>query len=387
LATNDASHPQGKQEGRRRTTVFFSNSSTHSMNAGGRGSVLGRLPWIALGFLFLVAPLRAPAQTQPLSESEGPPSLPEVPGTITGRIVDQTGTFVSGAAVKLTQPNQASGQEEETGDDGQFSFASVAPGDFELTVSLSGFRTKSVSGFLHSGEAYLIPQITLMLATEMTEVHVSISPVEIAEIQIKDQEKQRVFGLIPNFYVTYEPNPAPLNTKQKMKLAWRSNIDPLTFAGVGFVAGIEQAQNAFSGYGQGAQGYWKRYGASYADVAISTFLGSAILPSVLGQDPRYFYKGTGSTRSRILYALASAVMCKGDNKRWQPNYSNIGGSLATGAISNLYYPASDRNGVAVTFETALIRIGESAGANIFQEFVIRKLTPGLAHRAPPQSQN
>jgi hypothetical protein len=167
-------------------------------------------------------------------------------------------------------------------------------------------------------------------------------------------------------------------------VAWKSSFEPVTLGGVGFVAGIEQAQNAYSGYGQGAQGYAKRYGSTYADITISTFLGSAILPAVLKQDPRYFYQGTGSTRSRLLHALRSSIMCKGDNKRWQPNYSNIGGSLATGAISNLYYPASDRNGVAMTFETALIRIGESAGANIFQEFVIRKLTPGLSHRPPAQ---
>ena len=356
------------------------------MNPAVRDAVLRRVLWIALGLSFLGFALPAPAQTQQPSENEQP-SAPEEPGIITGRIVDQTGTLVSGAEVRLTRSNQPSDQQDETDDDGQFSFAGVPPGDFELTISLQGFATKTISGVLQAGETYRVPQVMLFLATERMEVHVTVSQVELAEIQIKDQEKQRVFGLIPNFYVTYEPDPAPLNAKQKMKLAWRSSTDPLTFVSVGFVAGIEQAQDAFSGYGQGAQGYAKRYGASYADVFIGTFLGSAVLPSVLKQDPRYFYKGTGSVRSRILYALANAVICKGDNKHWQPNYSNIGGSLATGAISNLYYPASDRNGAALTFETALIRIGESAGANIFQEFLVRKLTPGLSRRSPPQSQN
>jgi hypothetical protein len=106
------------------------------------------------------------------------------------------------------------------------------------------------------------------------------------------------------------------------------------------------------------------------------------LPSLLKQDPRYFYKGTGSKKSRALYAIANAVICKADNGHWQPAYSAIVGSLASGGISNLYYPASDRDGVALTFENALIGIGASAGANLLQEFVIRKLTPNVPNYAP-----
>ena len=104
-------------------------------------------------------------------------------------------------------------------------------------------------------------------------------------------------------------------------------------------------------------------------------IGGAILPSLLKQDPRYFYKGTGSTRSRILYALANAVICKGDNGHWQFDYSGILGALAAGGISNLYYPASSRNRAGLTFENTLIGIGGSAVGNLFQEFLIRKLTP------------
>jgi hypothetical protein len=80
-------------------------------------------------------------------------------------------------------------------------------------------------------------------------------------------------------------------------------------------------------------------------------IGSAILPALLKQDPRYFYKGTGTTRSRILYAIANSVMCKGDNGHWQVNYSGILGGAAAGGISNLYYPASDRNGISLTSKT------------------------------------
>jgi hypothetical protein len=108
----------------------------------------------------------------------------------------------------------------------------------------------------------------------------------------------------------------------------------------------------------------------------STFLGDFLLPSVFHQDPRYFYKGTGSTRSRVLYAIANAVICKGDNKKWQFNYSYVIGSLAASGIANSYYPPKDR-GVGLTFENSGIGIASTAAANILQEFVIRKLTPNL----------
>jgi hypothetical protein len=146
---------------------------------------------------------------------------------------------------------------------------------------------------------------------------------------------------------------------------------------------VEQAQNHFRGYGQGAQGYAKRFGAGYADTVAGTFVGSAILPALLKQDPRYFYKGTGSTPSRLAYAIANSVICKGDNRRWQVNYSNILGNMAAGGISNLYYPAQDRDGAGLTFENAAIGIGASAIANVFQEFVIRKLTPKAANDPKP----
>jgi len=335
-----------------------------------------------LGSISVCSPTSQSQQTA----STTPSAIPQTPGSISGRVIDQTGTFVSAAVVKLTHPDQSAPQQDQTTDDGLYSFANVAPGPFEIMILEDGFATKTISGTLNAGEALTLPQTQLSLATEKTEIHVSVSEVEIAETEIKEQEKQRVFGIIPNFYVSYEKDPAPMNTRQKMSLAWKSNVDPLTIAGVGFVAGLEQANNSFKGYGQGAQGYGKRFGSTYADVAISTFLGSAILPVVFKQDPRYLYQGTGTTRSRLVHAVASSVMARGDNKHWQPNYSNLIGSLTTGGISNLYYPASDRNGAMLTIETALIRIGESAGANIFQEFLIRKLTPGLSHKSSSNQQ-
>jgi hypothetical protein len=300
-------------------------------------------------------------------------------GRIIGTVLDQTGAAVPGARVTLAREDQSPSQDVVSGDDGQFSFAGVAPGPFHLTIASEGFATQPISGILRSGEVSIIPQITLALAAANTEVRVEPPQAEIAEVQIEDEEKQRVFGVIPNFYVSYIPDAAPLTSKQKFKLAWKNAVDPVTFGITAAAAGIEQATDQYGGYGQGAEGYGKRFGAAYGDLVTSTFIGSAILPSLLKQDPRYFYKGTGSARGRLLYAIANAVICKGDNKRWQANYSSILGSFASAGISNLYYPAKD-TGVGLTFENALLATGAAAAANVFQEFLIRKLTPNTPNR-------
>ena len=200
------------------------------------------------------------------------------------------------------------------------------------------------------------------------------------------KKKSNASWAIPNFYVSYLHDAAPLTAKQKFELAWKSSIDPVTFGITGAIAGVQQAQNDFDGYGQGTAGYARRFGAAYGDAVTSTFIGSAVLPSLLKQDPRYFYEGSQyHTGSRILYALANAFICKGDNQRWQPNYSNVVGNLAAGGISNLYYPAANRDGAALTIENGLIGIGAGAATNLLEEFVIRRFTPNLPNYEPPKS--
>jgi hypothetical protein len=252
-------------------------------------------------------------------------------------------------------------------------------------ITSEGFAAQTSTGLLHSGENFTVPQVSMVLATNVTEVRVELSIREIAQEQLKEEEQQRLMGVIPNFYVSYVPNPAPLTAKQKHHLAWRLNIDPVSFLLAGQAAGFQQARNEFSGYGQGAQGYAKRYAATYANFTISNFLGSAVFPSIFKQDPRYFYKGTGTTKSRVLYALANAVICKGDNGHWQTNYSGIIGSLAAGGISNLYYSASDHNGPALTFENTAMSIGSTAVFNLMQEFVLRKLTSKVPNTPNPSN--
>jgi hypothetical protein len=327
-----------------------------------------------IAVLLLCCPSRAQAQQ----------ADPQSSGSISGTIVDQTGAAIAGAKIMLTREGQTSRQELQSGDDGQFSFSGIAPGPFELTITSAAFATHSYAGVLHLGEISVIPPITLAIASAVTSVTVTPSQTELAEVQLKDEEKQRVIGFIPNFYVSYVPDAAPLSPKQKFELAWKTTLDPVTFGINAAVAGLEQAVDEYPGYGQGAQGYGKRYGAAYADSVTSTLIGGAILPSLFKQDPRYFYKGTGSTASRLAYALANAVICKGDNKRWQPAYSYLLGDLAASGISNLYYPEKSR-GVGLTFENAAIGIGATAAGNVLQEFIVRKLTWNLPHHAPAKS--
>jgi hypothetical protein len=305
-------------------------------------------------------------------------------GSISGTIVDPDGAVIANARIILAQPGvtspgapsgPTSTRETHSDGEGHFAFADIAPGPFQLFLTASGFAPLEMSGALHAGEDDVLPQIALAVARNTVDVEVTLPQEQIAEDQVKVEEKQRLLGVFPNFYVTYDPKAVPLTTKLKFRLAWKTTIDPVSFAIIGGIAGIEQANDAFSGYGQGTQGYAKRFGAAYADFVSGTFIGSAILPSLLKQDPRYFVKGTGSVRSRFQYAVANSVICKGDNRRWQPNYSFIIGDLAAGGISNLYYPAQNRNGLTLTFENALIAIGGGAVGNVIQEFFLRKLTP------------
>lgn len=317
---------------------------------------------IGLAFVVLLTPLLCP-QSQ----------LPE--GSIKGSIFDPTGAVVAGAIVRLSKAGASAPQQSHSGDDGSFIFQNVSAGNYRLTVSATSFAPQTVSANLSAGQNLEIPHIMLALATTTTDVRVSETIEQVAEDQVKDQEQQRVLGVIPNFYVSYVPDAVALEPRQKFGLAWKSIIDPSAFVITGVIAGIEQATDTFNGYGQGAQGYAKRYGAAYADFVDGTILTGAVLPVIFKQDPRYFYKGTGSTKARIEYAMAMSVICKGDNGHWQANYSSIVGNLAAGGISNLYYPAADRNGAALTFENAAIGIAGSAAGNIIQEFLLPRLTP------------
>jgi len=189
---------------------------------------------------------------------------------------------------------------------------------------------------------------------------------EKAEEQLKKQEKQRVMGVMATFNTTTDPNAVPLSSEQKFKLFFRSSTDPWPFLLAGVVSGIGQANNSYPEWGQGAQGYAKRYGAAYSDAFIGNFFGNALLPSILHEDPRYFQKGTGRPIGRFLWAASSTFWCKRDNGHWGPNYANVGGNLIGAAIARAYYPASERD-VASTFSDGItVSVEGIVGAEVIE---------------------
>jgi hypothetical protein len=163
-----------------------------------------------------------------------------------------------------------------------------------------------------------------------------------AQEQLDSQLHQRVFAVMATFNTTNNRDALPLSRGQKYELFFRSATDPWPFVLNAFGAGIDQAENSFPEYGQGVQGYAKRFGAAYTDYFTGNFFGNAVLADLFKEDPRYFQKGTGSFPSRALWAAGGTVWCKRDSGGWGPNYANVIGNLIGASISNFYYPASDR---------------------------------------------
>ena len=286
---------------------------------------------------------------------------------------DQRGDPIRGATVSLRQLAAEKAKTVLTDDDGYF-VISADPGAFDLQLSAPGFAAKTVHGELSGNQPLDLGKVELTIEIGAAEVIVSVTRQELAEEQVKVEERQRIFGIVPNFLVTYDHNAVPLQARQKYELAFRTLVDPETISVDLLSSGLQQRTGGLKGYGTGADGFAKRFASSYGTGSIDTLLGSAVLPSLFKQDPRYFYKGEGSLQRRALYAMSMSVICKGDNGHWQYNYSGLLGGLAAGGISNLYYPPANRNGLNVTLENTAIGIGTSAISNLFQEFLLRRLT-------------
>ena len=293
-------------------------------------------------------------------------------GIITGTAVDVNGDPVPNATVELKSFDGNDRRTLSTRESGSFEFHDVQSGvPYEITVTAKDCADwKSSSITLESGQFKIVTGIQLRVETQKTTVDVHYDPVQVAAEQLKVEEHQRVLGIIPNFYVSYESDPAPLTTKMKFQLALKVSVDPVTAAGVLGFAGIRQAANSPK-YGQGWGAYGERIGATAADGFTDIMIGGAILPSLLHQDPRYFYQGTGTTASRIRHAMLSPFVTRSDSGAWVPNYSSIGGDLAAASLSNLYFPRANR-GVGLVFGNFAIGTAERIGAGLAQEFVIAR---------------
>ena len=294
---------------------------------------------------------------------------------ISGTVLDPTDNSIAGVTVVLQGPGSRDRYTALSNDNGFFEFHGLKSGiPYRVMVHATGFAEWTSSAVtLEPGQYKLLTGCKLRLRDVETTVNVGYSSVEVATEQVKAAEKQRVLGIAPNFYALYDRNPEPLTAKLKFELALKTAVDPVTIFGVALVAGLDQAGNT-PNYQQGAKGYGQRFGTVAANGSADILIGGAILPTLLHQDPRYFYKGTGTTKSRILYALTRPFVCKGDNGSWQPNYSSMGGDLAAAALENAYYPQSNR-GAGLVFGHFALGTAERAVSSLAQEFLLRKLTP------------
>ena len=335
-----------------------------------KAGAMRRTGWIGL---LLIATVAWQARGQDL------PMAPGATGSVRGTITDTSGAVVGGGQITLEEVATKALRITLSDSAGEFRFAEVAAGQYQVRIKAQGFAPWKVEDVLvRAGEEMAIPTIALGVEAVDSTVQ-AIFQEDLAERQISAEMKQRILGILPNFYVSYVADAQPLTRKQKFKLAAHVSVDPVTFFTTGVTAGIEQWQGDFSGYGQEFSGYGKRYGASYGDRLSSTFFGAALLPSLFHQDPRYFYRGHGSVVKRALYAVSTVVVCKGDNGKWQPNYSNVLGNLAAGGISTLYYPREEQHSVQVTVTNTLIGTATGAFGTLFQEFLLKHVT----HGAPP----
>ncbi len=294
-------------------------------------------------------------------------------GSISGTAMDAQQEVIPAAKVALDGPNHTH-RDVVADDNGAFTFDQVTSGGpYRVTVTATGFTSWTSQDLtITPGQFVYLSEVNVPISGGENSIVVSANPQEIAVEQINLEVTQRAFGFIPNFYVAYNKDAAPLPARLKFKLALKAETDPITFLGVAFISGIDQAA-ANPDYPGGMKGYGQRLGANYTTGFTDIMFGGAILPTLLHQDPRYFYQGTGSTRSRFLHAIATPVICRGDNGRWQPNYSSIGGDLIASAISESYYPQSNR-GASLVLNNALIAGAGRMANGLVQEFVMRRFT-------------
>lgn len=263
----------------------------------------------------------APLPQFPPQSSTGQPSSAEGAASVTGIVLDSSGAAIPGAQISLTHKDGTQPHTLTSGGSGEFVFNSLPAGSYLVRVNAKGFAPFTSTEFdLRAQQVYQVPN--LILAVWSTDIEVTVRPTEvIAAEQVKAEEKQRFIGIIPNFYISYVPNPAPMTTKQKLSLASHDTFDPVSLIGVGLTAGIEQANDIYPGYGYGAAGYGKRFAAQFGDGRTSDFLSHAVFPSLFHQDPRYFYQGTGTIKSRMIHAASFAIITRDDSGKMMPNYS------------------------------------------------------------------
>lgn len=307
--------------------------------------------------------------------------------SIFGLITDVNGGVVPGASILVMNEHGQQVRKVEADQEGHFRADDLQAGTYRLRIQAEGLKTfEPPEVVLKAGDQFQLPETALPIASANQSVDVVVTREEIAEEEIKNETKQRVLGILPNFYTSYVWDAAPMNTRQKFKLATRTAIDPWVFIRTGITAGIQQANGTYPEYGDGASGYAQRYAAAYGGAVTGRFIGSAVFPSIFHQDPRYFYRGTGSVPARTLHALISAIAARTDSGHVIPNYTRTLGDFTAGYISRTWHPGSD-NGVVLAIDNMLFGIADAAGHNLLEEFLFKKIsrgTPPFAKGKPIQ---
>jgi hypothetical protein len=322
----------------------------------------------------------AKAQSLPVAPPNSIATANTDTGMMIGTATDLYGNVVPDASVILTNTSSGVARQVTADENGAFVFEDIAAGSsYRLKLHAQGYADwQSDLLTITAGKSLIVQHIALMLAGDTVSVTVSGDNAQLATEQVELAMHQRVLGIIPNFYVVYDSAHAvPLSTKLKFKLALKASTDPVTAIGIGFLAAVDQAANT-PDYQQGLRGYGQRVGSSAADGFSDILIGGAILPSLLHQDPRYFYQGTGTKQSRMQHAIAAPFICRGDNGHSQINFSSLGGDLISSSLSNTYYPQSNR-GANLVFTNFAIGTAGRVINTLAQEFIIPKLSAGMKH--------
>jgi hypothetical protein len=361
------------------------DAPTPKSDSSGPSILIRRTPQATIRFSIDFMSLSDAPRPQPITSPENSDSQQSGTASLSGTVVDKNGAVLEGAQVTLTGPPGSPVRTVQSGSNGQFEFTGLTPDIYKLTVNAPGMSTFTSPQIpLGADESRILPPVSLSVSPVTTTVIVNAGNSEqLSQEQLHIAVQQRIAGIIPNFYSSYDWNAPPMLAKQKFQLSIRSILDPVSFLTVAGLAGAEQYQNVFPEYGSGIEGYGKRYAAALANHASGTLLGRAVYPSIFHQDPRYFYKGKGTVGSRALYAISAALIARGDDGRWKPNYSRVLGHFSAAAISNLYYPASDRGASLVVFN-GLAGIGGDAVSNLIREFILKRFTSHIPKGANGQ---
>ena len=298
-------------------------------------------------------------------------------GAVQGQVLYPDQTPIASARLTLT-PSVGPALTTVSEPDGSFLFEQVPAGAFTLTASADDVEPATANGTVPNGGAVELPSMVLRLSVVHTEVN-AITQREAAEGEIHSEEHQRILHVVPNFLVVYDAEAVPLSSSQKFRLSARNWIDPVNIGISAVSAGVEEGTNSYPGFGKGLRGYGRRFGASFGDATSSALLGGALLPSIFRQDPRYFFRGTGSTGSRLMFVLKQAVEQKGDNGHWQFAWSNTVGQVGSALLSDTYYPRQGHRWGANTGEFFALGFANTGISNLLQEFVFGHVTTRHSH--------